>query len=75
MTPVDGADHAETAPVEDVGVDLSGLDALVAQQFLHGSNVVSVLEQVRCKGVAESVARHLFVDVSSTGGKADLFVD
>ena len=37
-------------------VDLRGGDVGVAEQFLHGADVVAVLEQVRGEGMAQRVA-------------------
>jgi len=39
----------------DVGVDLRGDQALVAQQFLHAADVRAAVEQVRGEAVAELV--------------------
>lgn len=47
---------AQGTPIQDVCVDHRRADIRVAEQFLHHSDVVSVLEQMRRKGVAEGVA-------------------
>jgi hypothetical protein len=44
-------------PVQDVGVDLGGADAAVAQQFLDRADVVARLQQVGREGMAKGVAR------------------
>ena len=41
---IEGALDAHSASIQDVGVDLCGPDAGVAEEFLHGSDVVSVFE-------------------------------
>ena len=46
----------------DVGVDLGGEYALVAEHLLHGAEVGSVLDQVGCEGVAECVRGYLLGD-------------
>ncbi len=50
------AAHTESASVENVGVDHGGLDAAVPQQFLDGSDVVSVPKKMSRKGMPERVA-------------------
>ena len=52
---VGGADDAVGAAVEDVGVDHGRLDVAVAEEFLDGADVVSVLEEVGGEGVAQGV--------------------
>jgi hypothetical protein len=47
------ATHGQTAPIEDVGVGLSGLDVLVAEEFVHGADAVTVFEQVRGKNASQ----------------------
>lgn len=44
--------HPARATIEDMGINHRGLQILVAQQFLHGANVVTTLKQVRRKRVA-----------------------
>ena len=41
----------QTGPIEDVRVKHGRSDILVAEQLLHGSNVVSVFQQMRRKAV------------------------
>ena len=45
--PVDRAAHAERSTIEHVRVDHRRADIRMPEQFLHGSDVVAVLEQVR----------------------------
>ena len=54
--------HAAPAFVHDVGVDHRRLDAGMAQQLLHGADVVAVLQQVRGERVAQRVAAHVLDD-------------
>lgn len=45
-----------------MSVDHSGADILVAEEFLHGSYVVSVFEQMSGEAVAERMTRRGFAD-------------
>src|SRR5688572_840020 len=49
-------DFAQTCRA-DVRVNLRGHEALVTQQFLHGANVGSAIEQVRCEAMSQSMRR------------------
>jgi hypothetical protein len=57
------------AVAQHVGVDHGRGNVAVAQQFLHGADVVSALEEVAGEGVPEAVAGDSFVD---PGGRAAL---
>ena len=46
----------QAGPIQNVRVKHGRGDILVTEELLHGSNVVSVLEQMRRKAVSESVA-------------------
>ena len=52
---VGGAADTGRAAVQHVGVDHGRADVSVAQQFLHGPDVVVVLQQVGGKRVAKSI--------------------
>ena len=54
--PVGRAPDARWAPVEDVRIHHRRGHVPMAQEFLHGANIVTVIEQVRGEGVAERVA-------------------
>jgi hypothetical protein len=49
------APHAQRIPIQDVCVNHRRADIRMAEQFLNCSSVVPVLEQVRCKRMAERV--------------------
>jgi len=49
-----------------MGINHSRADVFEAQQFLNGPNIVTVLEQMRGKGMVERVTTHIFVDVCIT---------
>jgi hypothetical protein len=53
---VGGAQRAGRAVLEDVGVDLGGSDAAVAEELLDGSDVGAVFEQVGGERVAQGMA-------------------
>jgi hypothetical protein len=54
--PVGGASDAGWSQIEDVRVDHRGADVTVAEELLHGPDVVVVLEQVGGERVSEGVA-------------------
>ena len=54
--------------MEDVGIDHGGFDVFVSEQFLDGADIVSVLEEVSGKGVAEGVRGDGFIDLCFLGG-------
>ena len=51
------ARHSPAPFVEDMRVNHRGLDAGVSEQFLNGSDVIAVFEQVRGEGVPEGCDR------------------
>ena len=53
---IEGAADGEGATLDDVGVDHGGADALVAEEFLDGVDIVAGLEEVGGEGVAQGVA-------------------
>ena len=54
--PISRAADASPTSIQYVGVDHRGADAFVAEEFLDGTNVVSILEKVSGKAVVERVA-------------------
>ena len=48
---IQGASHAQDILSGDMGVDHGGLEVPVAEEFLYGSNVVAVFQQVGCEAV------------------------
>lgn len=59
---IEGASDAAGAFVEYVGVDHGCADVGVAQEFLDGTDVVTVFKELGGKGVSERVATCVFVD-------------
>jgi len=55
----------------DVGVDLSGGDVGVAEHFLDGAEVGTVVEEMGRKGVAEHVRGDILTDVGGSGAAFD----
>lgn len=58
---IERAAHADARPVEHMGVDHGRAYVLVAQQFLNSTNVISVLQKMRCEGMSKCVASRWFV--------------
>jgi len=56
----------QATTLEDVGIDHGRLDVLVAQQFLDGTDVVMVFQQVGGEGVSEGVAGHALFQAGGT---------
>ena len=50
-------------------VDHRGLDILVAEQFLNGPDIVSVLQQMRGKGMAKRMAACLLRNAGVAYGR------
>ena len=57
---------AEEGAVE-VGVELGGADAFVAQHHLYGAQVGAAFEQVGGEGVAEGVGRYVLLEAGAGG--------
>jgi hypothetical protein len=47
--------HAEAAAIEDMGIDHRRFDIRVAEQFLHGADVIARFLQARGETVTEGV--------------------
>ena len=56
------AADTSTASIEDMGVDHCGLHVVVPQQFLHGPDVVALLQEMRRKRMAKRMAGCPFRD-------------
>ena len=70
-----GADGVAEVLGGEVGVDFGGDDAAVAEHFLHGTEVGTVLHEFGGEGVAEAVGGNVFGDVGTGGGFFDELVD
>ena len=55
----------------DVQVNLGRGDGLVAEHHLYGAQIVAAFEQMRGKGMAQGVRRHVFANTTGLGGIAD----
>jgi len=71
---VQRAADGEAALVEDMGVDHSGFDVGVAEEFLDGANVVAVLQEVGGEAVAEGVGADALGDAGELGGFVNGFL-
>ena len=60
--------HGKSAAIEDVRVDHGGFHILVAEEFLHGADIVAVLKQVGGERVAEDVGRDVLLDTGAASG-------
>jgi len=73
-SPIQRGFDRQPAALEDVGVDHGGLDVLVSEEFLHGADVVSVLQKVGGETVAKGVGFDLFVVARKFCGFTDGFL-
>ena len=55
----------------DVQVNLGCGDGLVAEHHLYGAQIGAAFEQMRGKGMAQGVRRHVFANTAGLGGIAD----
>lgn len=55
----------------DVQVNLGRGDGLVAEHHLYGAQIGAAFEQMRGKGMAQGVRRHVFANTTGLGGFAD----
>ena len=62
--------HRAGATIEDVGVDHRRGHVLVAEELLHGADVVAVLQEMGGEGVAEGVAGRRLGDPGEADGGA-----
>ena len=68
---VNGAAHAEAGAIADVGVNHRGRDILVAEEFLDGTNIITVLQQMGSKTVPKGMAACRFFDTAGSNGILD----
>jgi hypothetical protein len=43
---IEGTTHALSATLKDMRLDHGGADALVAQEFLNGANIIAIFQQM-----------------------------
>ena len=55
----------------DVQVNLGRGDRLVAEHQRYGAQIGAAFEQMRGKGMAQGVRRHVFANTTGLGGIAD----
>ena len=51
-----------------MGIDYRGAHIFVSEQFLDGTDVISILEQVRSETVPERMAAHRLIDCRQVQG-------
>ena len=56
-------DHPNTGLIEHMGVDHGGRHIGMAQQGLHGTDIVIGFQQMSGKAVSQGMASHSFVDL------------
>lgn len=69
------ATHSQTALVENVRVAHGGFNIFVAEEFLHGADVVTVFKKVRGKGMAKGVGADPFGNPRLLGCAFDRLLD
>ena len=69
--PIGRAADAPAPTIEDVRVDHRRCHVVVAEQFLHRANVISILKQMSRKRVPERVARGVLADPRSNDRVSD----
>ena len=72
---VQGAFHAFASFVEDMGVDHSGADVFVAQEFLDRSYIIAGFQQMGGKTMPEGMAGATFGDAGAFDGGGDCAAD
>lgn len=63
---VQGASHGAAAVVQHVGVDHGRFDIRVAQELLHGSNIIAAIQQMRGERMPEGMTRGPLADARAT---------
>ena len=71
---IQGTADGKGAGVHNVGVDHGGGDIFVAQEFLHGANVVACFKQVGGEGVTKDVGGDAFGYVCALRGIPHCFL-
>jgi hypothetical protein len=69
------APYGEASTVEHMVIDHRGSDVVVPQEFLHGANVVAVLEQMGGEGVPKGMAGRTLVNPGLPNGVFDRPLD
>ena len=67
--------HPVTPTIQHMGINHRGFHILVPEQLLHGSNVVSVLQQMGRKRMTERVARRRLGNAGPAGRVPDRFLN
>src|SRR5512136_578475 len=68
---IQGTLYGPCAALEHMGVDHGGFDILVTEQFLDGTDVVTILEKLGGEGMAEGMRGNGFVQASGQRSLTD----
>ena len=60
--------NTEGALIENVGIDHSGFEVFVPEEFLDGADIIAIFEQVGCEAMAQGMAAYFFVDLGGADG-------
>ena len=72
---IEGTADGQTSFVEDVGIDHGGANVFVAEEFLHGANIVPRFEEMGGKGMAEGVTGDAFGEPQELNGFSNDLLD
>jgi hypothetical protein len=64
-----------TPTIQNMGIDHRGFDIGMTQKFLHRADVVAILEQMRCEGMAEGVTTDALGNVAGPNCLIEGFLD
>ena len=63
-SPIQRTSHAQTGTVHHMGINLRRQHTLVTEQILHGADIITILQQMRGKGMPQRVAACPFADAA-----------
>ena len=63
--------HRPWAFIDDMSIHHGGAHVLMPQQFLNGSYIISIFQQLRCEAVSQSVHSNLFMNICFFGSPFD----
>ena len=75
LSVIQRAFNRPVAALEHVRVDHGGIDILVTEQFLHGADIVAILEKLGGKSMPEGVWGNGFVQACGNYSLLDGFLD
>jgi hypothetical protein len=72
---IEGTPHPSAASGQNMGVNHSRSYILMTQQFLHGANVVAILQKMGSKAMAEGMATDSFGNLGLVHCSLESFLD